>query len=282
MDWPKKSVQWVENKTLYVSIPFTWELPLLAKQFYQRSFLWEKVVVGGPGIYLMPDFFKELKFVKIGENYPGILQKINPLATRTSIGCVRKCEFCAIGTNKIESGGLQCLEDWPDLPIVCDNNLLATPRKHFDKVIDRLKKHTNVDFNQGIDSRLLTDYHAKRISEIKRIKPMGIRLALDSLEYRESWEKAFDRLRNSGIAKRKISSYALVGFNTSPKEAWERCKWIETHGIKVLPMWFHGLNQLKKNVVGQQQADIGWNDFERRKIMQWYYQHKMAKQYDGL
>jgi hypothetical protein len=42
-------------------------------------------------------------------------------------------------------------------------------------------------------------------------------------------------------------------------------------------MWFHELDALKVNVVSDQQRRLGWNDFERRKIMGWYYQHVKEK-----
>ena len=168
-----------------------------------------------------------------------------------------------------------CLDDWPDLPVICDNNLLAAPMDHFEKVINRLKKHHEVDFNQGIDSRLLTGAHAEMIASLK-MKKRGIRLALDSMAYSDSWGRAFDILRSAGIAKRNISTYALIGFDSDPAEAWSRCKWIEDHGIRALPMWFHALDQLQRNIVTKRQSELGWTDFERRRIMQWFYQHKNA------
>ena len=73
------------------------------------------------------------------------------------------------------------MEDWPDLPVLCDNNLLAAPLSHFDKVIDRLIRHGWCDFNQGVDARLLTDYHARRIAEIKQPQ---VRLAFDHFSLR--------------------------------------------------------------------------------------------------
>lgn len=93
---------------------------------------------------------------------------------------------------------------------------------------------------------------------------------------REDWEQAFDRLRSAGVTKKSIRSYALIAFDSDPAEAWERCKWIEAHGIKPLPMWFHRLDALAHNVVTPEQTALGWTDYERRRIMQWFYQHKEA------
>jgi len=80
-------------------------------------------------------------------------------------------------------------------------------------------------------------------------------------------------LINVGIAKTNIRSYALIGFDSGPDEAWERCQWVESHKIKVLPMWFHPLDALKQHQVTEDQKKLGWNDLERKRIMQWHYQH---------
>jgi len=233
----------------------------------QRSLFWNHAVVGGPAIGLMPDFI-DLDWVSIEQSFQGALQKVNPMATKTTIGCIRKCKFCAVP--QIE-GGFRELEDWDDKPILIDNNLLAASQKHFDKVIDRLIRWKWADFNQGLDSRLLTDYHAERLKQIK--KPM-IRLALDDISYQDQWSTAFEKLRRAGIAKTNIRSYALLGFRTGPDEGWKRCEWIESHGIKVLPAWFHELDALRQSEVTEHQKELGWTDTERKRIMQWHYKHK--------
>lgn len=253
-----------------MSIPFTWELPGVLSTLSQRSLWWDVAVVGGPAVELMPGFFDRLDYVTEGHNEPGVLQRVNSLATRTTLGCVRRCGFCAIGTGRIE-GDYQELRDWPDLPMITDNNLLAARKAHFDRVIDRLVVHGWADFNQGIDSRLLTDYHAARLAEIK--KPT-VRLALDHMDYRDKWQEAFDRLRDAGIAKSNISSYCLVGFTSGPRESWQRCEWVESHGIKAYPMWFHALDQLEKNIVTTEQSKLGWTNEGRKRIMGYYYKHR--------
>ena len=270
--WPKKSIYWLENKTLNITIPFTWELPKVYSKVKRLplTLYWTNVIVGGPAVELIPGYFDKVDHVIEGHNCPGVLQKINPFATRTTLGCIRKCKFCAIGSGKIE-GKFKELSDYPDLPIICDNNLLAASKKHFNKVIDRLKIHNQADFNQGLDSRLLTDFHAKRISEIK--EPV-IRLALDHLDYKQQWLNAFNCLRDAGIAKRKISSYCLIAFNSNPKEAWQRCQWVESHGVLAYPMWYHELDALKKNIVTSKQSNLGWTEKDRLHIMGYYYKHR--------
>jgi hypothetical protein len=267
IDWPKSFLFWVENRTIFISVVFTWDLPKVRQMVLQRGLFWDKAIIGGPAISLFPDYFLGIDYVKTGDNMPGMLQRINPLATRTTTGCIRKCEFCAVWKTE---GRFNELSDWPNLPVICDNNLFASSIKHFDKVMNRLKVWGWVDFNQGVDSRLLKKHHAERIAEIK--KPL-IRLALDSMDYVDNWEKSYEILRNVGLPKSSIRSYALIGFDSGPEEAWKRCQFINLKGIKPLPMWFHSLKSLKKNIVSDEQKKLGWTDFERRLIMQYYYQH---------
>lgn len=237
--WPRKPTYWMDKKVLNISIPFTWNLPGVLAELHQKSFCWDHAFVGGPAVQLMPGFFDNLDYVTAHNWCKGVLQRVNPLATRTTLGCIRRCGFCAIGTGRIE-GNFKELDYWPD-------------------------------FNQGLDSRLLTDYHAARLKEIK--KPT-IRLALDHMDYRDQWQEAFDRLREAGIAKRNISSYCLVGFGSDPRESWQRCEWVESHGVKAYPMWYHSLDQLQKNIVTDDQRRLGWTDAGRKEIMGYYYKHR--------
>jgi hypothetical protein len=264
---PKKPVKWIEDRILYISIPFTWNLPSIKSEIDQKNFLYDKIIIGGPAICLIPDFFNDCDNVIIGNDLSGILQTINPYATKTSIGCPNKCSFC--GVKKI-NGDFQELKDWPDLPVLIDDNLLATSQNHFDKVIDRLIKWGWADFNQGLDSRLLTEYHAERLSEIKQ--PV-IRLALDNMSYADKWLNAVEKLKKAKIAKSKIRSYSIVGYKDNPDKAWEKCKIIEKYAGQVLPMWYHPLNSLKHNEFTKDQIETGWTNFERRRLFGWYYFH---------
>lgn len=267
-DWPKDITEWHEGKTGYLSIPFTWLLGKARRRVLQGEWFTDRWIVGGPAIRLMPDVLADLPGVTIGDVMPGVLQRVNPQATRTTEGCIRRCEFC--GVRRTE-GDFRELQDWPDRPIVCDNNLLAASLRHFDRVIDRLIAHGWCDFNQGLDSRLLTPYHARRIAEIK--KPI-VRLALDNDADRGSWRVAVQCLRDAGIAKNRIRSLILVGFDNGPEEAWNRCKFADFNGVKPSPMWFHELDALELNVVTDKQKAMGWTNRKRRELMCWYYQHR--------
>lgn len=271
-DWPKAPTWWRGNGTIFVSIPFTWNLPEIRSQLKQLTVIPnDRVVVGGPAVKLTPEYFSKLPFIVKGDDYPGVLQKVNPWATRTSEGCPRKCRFCGVGQGLIE-GKFRELDHWPDLPIICDNNLLASSQGHFDKVIDKLLKWPSPDFNQGLDLRLLNKYHAERFSQLKRPR---IQLACDACDGKEKWLAAIELLLSAGVRKTWISTYALIGFDSDPTEAWDRCEFINKFGT-CNPMWFHPLDAVRKNQITQEQEKLGWSDSERIKIMRRFYKAKFG------
>lgn len=274
--WRSGILTWDDGDAVCISVVFTWNLPMARK--YAEAMGHRKVRIGGPAVEIMPEFLFGVR-AEVGGDYPGVLQRFNQFATRTSLGCPRKCKFCGVpkvaAKRAIELSGkpIMPFNDWPDLPVIADDNLLYTPLAHFDRVCDRLEKHDWCDFNQGTDARLVSDYHAERFARLKR--PM-IRMALDSMSYSDSWERALGRLLRAGIAKSRIRTYCIMAFGTSPDECWKTCEFVEKHGIKPLPMWFHELDALERNIVTERQKQLGWNDYERRRLMQWFYQHKKA------
>lgn len=269
MSWPQNGVaQWQEGRTLYVSVAFTWALPDLRQRLSTQSFLYDRVVVGGPATVLMPGYFDGLPHVAVGTHSEVALAHVNPQATFTTRGCTRKCPFCAVPC--IE-GAFRELNEWPDRPLICDNNLLAASPEHLDRVFDRIEEHDWADFNQGLDTRLLNEHHAERLA---RLRNPIVRLALDHPGQFGPWERAFDLLRSAGIRKTAIRSYVLVAFQTDPADAWERCDFVERRGIHPLPQWYHALDALKLNVVTPEQAEYGWTEAERVRLMGYYYRRR--------
>jgi len=268
--WPKDIVCWEDGgkdfgRRQCMSVPFTWLLPRAQRIIDNFPGVW---LVGGPAISLMPGY---LKGCQIGYQYDGVLQRINPEATRTSAGCPRKCTFC--GVKNISGPTLREFAVWPDLPVICDDNLLACTPQHFKEVCRRLERHGWCDFNQGLDCRLLARWHADQIAKIK--KPI-VRLALDSDDLRDVWATALDYLLTAGCAKRRIRSYVLCGVGT-PDADWKRCGFVESFGVMALPMWRHSLGAMRYNEITPTQEINGWTKEEQRRLMRWHYKHAGSK-----
>jgi len=154
-------------------------------------------------------------------------------------GCIRKCDFCAV--HKIEpefSNSLSIRKqveaikrkygEKKDL-LLLDNNILAS--SNFGEIIEEIKSlgfekgknkfkgrvERHVDFNQGIDARLLTREKMKLLSEIA-IKPL--RIAFDRIQYKDIYVEKVRMAAEFGI--RVLSNYILYNFDDRPEDFYER------------------------------------------------------------
>ena len=254
--WAKSLIEWTENRTAYLSVVFTWDLP---KAYQRAAWLREEgyhVIAGGPAVKLMPDYLADV--AEIGGEMDRVLARHNPEATFTSRGCIRKCKFCAVP--KIE-GDLVELEEWEPKPIVCDNNLTACSWRHFCKVIERCRNIQGVDFNQGLDSRLLGQDHADLLAALDLAV---VRLAWDHID-NDPWQ-AVTFLRRAGIPKHKIRIYVLIGFDDTPEDALYRLETIRKKGYLPSPQRYNPLDTIERDTY----VLSGWSEVELNRYMRYW------------
>jgi hypothetical protein len=124
-------------------------------------------------------------------------------------GCPNKCPWCFVpekeGDIKPYSDIDNFIGDFKSA-ILMDNNVLASDHgiRQIEKII---KKEIRVDFNQGLDARLIDDSVAKLLSKVKWIR--FIRLACDSDSHIIFTKNAVDRIRKHK-PKQQIFCYMLV------------------------------------------------------------------------
>src|SRR3990172_7132536 len=188
--WKKEVVHWRVGNTLYLSTPFSWMLPHargLALAHKGKG----RVEIGGPAAIINRD---KIDWAKVGESCPyDVLSMHNPLATFTTRGCIRSCKFCAVP--KID-GEFRELKAWKPNPVVCDNNFLAASNSHIRSAIDKLKEFPYTDFNQGLDARIFTRFHAEQLSRLRGVK---FRFALDHSNTAGAVKNAIDLARSHGL-----------------------------------------------------------------------------------
>lgn len=92
-------------------------------------------------------------------------------------------------------------------------------KKYFEKIYKPRPKKRVVDFNQGVDARLITEEKMKKLSEIC-IQPL--RIAFDNWNLRETYENAIRLAAKYDI--KNLSNYLLYNFNDKPIDLYNRLK----------------------------------------------------------
>lgn len=263
MAWAKSIIHWQDNGRVFISVAFTWHLPkakTLASWYKQAG---AYVYIGGPAVDLMPEYVRDVADQVGGELYPLPLKRHNPDATFTSRGCINQCAFCAVP--KIE-GGIKELRDWVPAPIVCDNNILATTKSHFDHAIDQLKPIKGVDFNQGLDARLLNTHHVERLQELAL--PVA-RFAFDQVGMESKVMDAIDRVIAAGFPRSRVRCYVLFGFNDQLDDAMYRMLLLRNRGIRPSAQRFQPI-QGGKALIKNSHVAPGWTHRELQKFQRYW------------
>jgi len=269
MNWSGGLVEWTDDERAYVSVVFSWQ----KQQAYQRIAWYKKlgyeVWVGGPAAYYDQSFFEGVAFVAPPNKLIGdVVWRHNPSATFTTRGCIRECPFCIV---PIAEPKYEELMDWEALPVICDNNILASSKDHFEDVVSKLKGLRGVDFNQGLDARLLTKWHAELLCGLDL---KMVRLAWDWIGMEAIWLSAFQTLLDVGFRASDIQSYVLIGFNDDPEDALYRLQTVKKLGARPNPMRYQPLDSIKRN----EYVHPNWTDRELKDYMRyWSRQNWLSK-----
>jgi hypothetical protein len=130
--------------------------------------------------------------------------------------------------------------------IFWDNNILQSV--YWKEVFDELIQLSNVnvmkiDFNQGLDARLITDEVAEKLS---RMKLMCVRIAYDNEAMKESVKNAIEKLSARGIRRRSMLVYLLYNFDDDPDCFLARMRDVLRWGGVVYPMRYEPLDALER------------------------------------
>lgn len=189
-------------------------------------------------------------------------------------GCINKCIFCAVpklepkfchyfNLRKYVKEIEKRYGEKKDL-LLLDNNVLAS--KQFENIIKDIKylgferdmktsdgkRYRYVDFNQGLDIRILNEKKAKLLSETA-IRPA--RLAFDHIELEELYRGKVELMAKFDVLY--LSNYLLYNFNDKPKDLYKRIKiniqLNEDFGTKIFsfPMKFIPLDAKDRSHVGK-------------------------------
>ena len=142
-------------------------------------------------------------------------------------GCPRKCKWCFVPKKEGDIRANADIEEFArhKSVVLLDNNVLA--HSHGIEQIEKMARiGLKVDFNQGIDARLIDDCIAKRLAKLKWLKP--VRLACDQASQIEMVRKAVETLRWNNVTPRAYFCYVLV---QDIDDALERVRMLKGMGV---------------------------------------------------
>jgi hypothetical protein len=171
---------------------------------------------GGTGYKLFHELSEEIEHICPDYSLYGLDYSVG-FVTR---GCPRHCQWCIVPDKEGNIRGHADVDEFlrhKDV-VLMDNNILAS--EHGIQQIEKLAElGVKVDFNQGLDARLIDDQVAHLLSRLKWIR--YIRLSCDTLSQLPVIQKAVTLLRWHNANPANIFVYCLV---KDVQEALERVK----------------------------------------------------------
>jgi len=232
----------------YASCVFTWH----AKKGDGLS---PDVIVGGSGIDLKAELPPGVEHTMPDYSlYPNVDFSMG----FTSRGCLRRCPWCIVpekeGSIKAHARIYEFWDHSHKRIVLLDNNLLASPNWR-QTIEDLIGEGIEVDFNQGLDIRLLDQ---ENVTLLELVKAKQLRFAFDDMAYEKTLRKGIELMLNRGISPRKLSFYVLTGFN-GDDTAIERIKLLAAYGVDVFLMIYKDASGTEPRLEDKWAGTIFWH-----------------------
>ena len=174
----------------------------------ENPYLPDDTFKGGTGYGIMDELPPEIDAIFPDYSlYPDCHHAIGFL-TR---GCIRKCPWCVVPKKE---GAIRPYSTWREIKrpdsrdiVFMDNNVLACAHG-LEQIEDMAGEDVRVDFNQGLDARLITDEVAGMLARLRWIR--FIRMSADTDAMLDVVLTAIDRLGKHGVKPYKVFVYVLV------------------------------------------------------------------------
>lgn len=199
-------------------------------------------MTGGTGFSLASALPKEIEAI-----YPDYgLYRCDYAIGFITRGCVRKCSFCVVPQKegKIKRVA-EISQFWrgQDRIMLLDNNLTAHPDCL--AILKELRlTGAKIDFNQGLDLRLMTPEIAKELSNIRLWKQ--IHFAWDDIELEKAVFNGLQILTENGVKKYKVMVYVLIGFDSTHEENYHRVIKLKDYGVDPFVMPYKKTDSYQK------------------------------------
>jgi len=157
-------------------------------------------------------------------------------------GCIRKCSFCVVPEKEGEIRAHADIEEFArhKKVVLLDNNVLA--HDHGIKQIEQSTKlGFKIDFNQGMDARLVDKQIAIRLSKAKWIR--FLRFSCDHKSMIKHIEKTVKLLKKEGVKPYRIFCYLLV---KDIDDALDRVESLRKLGVDMFAMPYRDFESNKE------------------------------------
>lgn len=185
---------------------------IFTKANKNNNYRTSNMICGGSGIDIKRELPKEMEHIR--PDYS--LYDLNYSLGFSTRGCQRNCDFCVVrgkeGYIKEHTEVEEFLNTKSNIIVLLDNNFLALP-SHIKKLQKYIDKDWIMDFNQGLDIRLINEENAKLLARIKHLK--RIHFAWDLMSYEKEFKEGMNILFKAGIKPYRIMIFVLCGFNTT-------------------------------------------------------------------
>ena len=155
-------------------------------------------------------------------------------------GCPRRCRFCVVPE---KDGPFRIIAEFGDIWTgrkilrLIDGNVTAAPIEHFRKLCaDATAAKCALDFNQGLDARLLTDDHAKTLR--RSLTTKTIHMAFDHMRDESAVRAAVATMQRAGWPAGRLMFYVLIGYDSTHEENLYRVQLVRSLGADPFVMKF--------------------------------------------
>lgn len=256
-EWAGGLAEWVDGDTAYLSIAFTWLLPLAREHAIWYKSMGLKVRAGGPATFRPTGYLADV--AQLGGEIPDALAWHNPAATIASRGCPVGCWFCIVPA--MEGKAFTLLPDFPVRPILCDNNLSALDSKYQDHIVGRYLAEgvPLMDANSGFEPRTFDGSVYERWRKINR-GPW--RFAFDDMQEAREVAAVLEMLKDVSPKKKRV--YVLIG-NEPFADCMRRIQFVLDSGGEPHVQPLMKLNALEKDFW----VRFDWTDDKLRDVARW-------------
>jgi hypothetical protein len=193
----------------------------------------------------------------------------------TTRGCPNKCGFCIVPRKEGKLQIWQHPDEFHDprfnTCMIMDNNLFAAPNSWQGDIYNWfIRKKIKMLSPQGWDIRLLNDWRARALKEIKHAGSRNVHFAWDNMKDETAVINGIEILKNHKFnLRQRIMFYVLCGYGTTIEEDVYRCQKLKELGVRAYAMRYKQTPEINALARWTARAELFWKfdfkDYDRRK-----------------